>query len=26
LTPSRVLLWVWKSNCIPTIKFFACFF
>jgi hypothetical protein len=21
--PSRVLLWVWKSNCIPTIKFFA---
>jgi hypothetical protein len=23
LTPSRVLLWVWKSNCIPTIKFFV---
>jgi hypothetical protein len=23
LTPSRVLLWVWKSSCIPTIKFFA---
>jgi hypothetical protein len=21
--PSRVLLWVWKSDCIPTIKFFA---